>query len=82
MYLAVVLTDALRLVLDAGNGEMYRQDGVGVYKQVKMTVDGFLRLLLRAVCLAEETRPVGNHFLVDAGTCRHHTGGVPLYFYR
>ena len=81
VYLAIVVTNALRLVPDAGNGEVDRQDGVGVHEQVEMAVDRFLRLFLRTVRLAEETRSLSEHLLVDAGTCGDDACRVPLYLY-
>ena len=69
MYLAIDIADALRLVLYAGDGEVCRQDGIGVDKQVEMVVNRFLRLLLRTVRFAEEAGALGNGLLVDTGTC-------------
>ena len=80
--LAVGLADALRLMPHAGDGEVYRQDGVGVHEQVEVVVDRFLRLFLRTVLFAEETRPLGDHLLIDAGARRHDARRVPLYEYR
>ena len=79
MDLAVVVENALRLVSDTGDGEVRGQDGVGVDKQIELTVDGLLSLLLRTVLFTEETGTLGDHLLVDAGACGHHAGRIPLY---
>ena len=78
MDLSIGLTDQLRHMLHIRNGEVDGQDGVGVDKQVVLAVDGFLELLLGTVLLAEETGPFSKGLLVDAGTCRHHSGRIPL----
>ena len=77
--LAVGLTNELRLVLHAGNGEVNGQDGVGVDEQVVLTVDALFELLLGTVLLTEETGPLSQSLLVDAGTCRNDAGWVPLH---
>ena len=79
MNLAIGLADQLRHVLHIRNGEVDRQDGVGVDEEVVLAVDGLLELLLGTVVLAEETGALVDDLLVDAGTCRHHAGWVPLY---
>ena len=69
MDLTIVVKNALRLVLDAGDGEMRRENRVGIDEQIEMAVDSFLGLFLRTVLFAEETRPLGDCLLIDAGTC-------------
>ena len=79
MDLPIGLTDQLRHMLHIRNGEVDRQDGVGVDEQVVLAVDRLLELILGTVLLAEETRSLGEGLLVDAGTCRYHSGWIPLY---
>ena len=81
VYLTVFVVNLLWLVLHAGNGEVDRQDGEGVHQQVILIVDVLLYLLLRAILLAEETGACCHRFLIDAGTCRDHTGRIPLYLH-
>ena len=68
MDLTIVVEYALRLMLDAWDGEVCRQDGVGVDEQVEMVVDGFLRLFFGPVLLAEEAGAFVDDLLFDAGT--------------
>ena len=44
-----------------------------------MGIDRLLDLFLGAILFAEETGTLGDGLLVDAGTCRHDAGGIPLY---
>ncbi len=81
MYLAIGLAYLLRLVLHRGDGKVDRQDGEGVYQQVVLVIDRFLKLLFRAILLAEETRALCHRLLIDTGSCRHHPGRVPLYLH-
>ena len=69
MDLTIVVKNALGLVLDTGDGEVRREDRVGIDEQIEMAVDGFLGLFLRTVLFAEETRPLSDCLLIDAGTC-------------
>ena len=82
MDLTIVVVDLLRLMLHTGNRKVDRQDGEGVDEQVILTVDVLLHLFLRTILLTEETRSLGECLLVDAGSCRDHSGRVPLYLYR
>ena len=82
MDLTIVVVDLLRLMLHTGNRKVDRQDGEGVDEQVIPTVDVLLHLFLRTILLTEEARSLGECLLVDTGSCRDHSGRVPLYLYR
>ena len=81
MDLSVAGADLLRLVLHTWDGEVDRQDGEGVHQQVVLVVDILLYLLLRTVLFTEETGACCHRLLVDAGSCRDDTGGIPLYLH-
>ena len=69
-------------MLHTGNGEVRGQNGEGIDQQVVLIVDTLLELLLGAILFAEETRALSDGFLVDAGSCGYHTGGIPLHLNR
>ena len=68
-YLLEIVVDTLRLVLCERYGKVLRQNGVGVYEQFKVIVNGSLQLLLGAVILAQEAGSLGYGLLVNACSC-------------
>ena len=60
------------------NGEMLRQDGVRVDKNLIMFFRHQFVLLLRAVDVAKEARTLADALLVNACTCRNDAGRIPL----
>ena len=81
MDLAVGLADELRLVPDAGDGEVDGQDGEGIDEQVVLAVNALLHLFLGTVLLTEETGALGDGLGIDPGSSRAYAGGVPLHLY-
>ena len=79
-YLLEIVVDTLRLVLCEGYGKVLRQNGVGVYEQLKVIVHGPLQLLLGAVILAQEAGSLGYDLLVNACSGGSDTGWIVLRF--
>ena len=79
MNLTIGLTNQLWPVLHTGDGEVCGQNGEGIDKQVVLTIDAFLELLLGAILLAKETGALLDSLFVDAGSCGNHAGWIPLH---
>ena len=69
LYFAIALQDGLRLVATGRNGEVGRQNGVGIHQQLVFWVEGLGDLFRRTVFSAQKAGALGNGCLVDAGTC-------------
>ena len=81
MDLAVGLTDELRLVPDAGDGEVDGQDGEGIDEQVVLAVNALLRLFLGTVLLTEEAGTLRDGLGIDPSPCGTYARRVPLHLY-
>ena len=79
-HLAVHSTNLLCVMTTGGDGEMHRQDGVGIDQQLIVHILHLGQLFLRAVLSAEETGTGGYRLLSDGGAGRTDAGGVELHF--